>query len=99
MKEFSGEDGRLVGVVLRTGETLEADVCLVGIGSTPTSGWLAGSGLNISARGEVVVDKVGMGEEREGYRQHVTSLSLINIYLTSSISSSSSPPSSSPFPP
>lgn len=57
VKEFSGEDGRLVGVVLRTGETLEADVCLVGIGSTPTSGWLASSGLNITARGEVVVDK------------------------------------------
>ena len=61
MKEFSGEDGRLVGVVLRTGETLEADVCVVGIGSTPTSGWLASSGLNITARGEVVVDEVGVG--------------------------------------
>ena len=66
MKEFSGEDGRLVGVVLRTGETLEADVCLVGIGSTPTSGWLADSGLNITAKGEVVVDKVGMEEGGEG---------------------------------
>lgn len=58
VKEFSGEDGKLVGVVLRTGETLEADVCLVGIGSLPTSKWLADSRLNITARGEVVVDKV-----------------------------------------
>ena len=58
VKGFLGEDGKLVGVVLRTGETLEADVCLVGIGSVPTSGWLADSGLNITARGEVVVDKV-----------------------------------------
>ena len=64
VKGFLGEDGKLVGVVLRTGETLEADVCLVGIGSVPTSEWLADSGLNITARGEVVVDKVGR-ENRE----------------------------------
>lgn len=43
---FVGED-RVEGVVLDDGEHLPADLVVVGIGATPATGWLAGSGLPV----------------------------------------------------
>ncbi len=40
-------DGRVTGVRLDGGETLAADVVIVGVGVTPTTGWLEGSGLTL----------------------------------------------------
>jgi NADPH-dependent 2,4-dienoyl-CoA reductase/sulfur reductase-like enzyme len=39
--------GRLVGIRLTDGTTLEADVALVGVGVAPNTEWLEGSGLTI----------------------------------------------------
>ncbi|TKD12260.1 NAD(P)/FAD-dependent oxidoreductase [Polyangium fumosum] len=43
-----GDDGRVAGVLLENGEMLPADRVVVAIGSRPATGWLAGSGLDIS---------------------------------------------------
>jgi len=42
-------DGRTQTVVLRDGRVLEADLVVAAVGSSPSTGWLAGSGLDISA--------------------------------------------------
>jgi len=48
--------GRTEAVTLAGGECLPADLVLVAVGSAPNSGWLAGSGLLVSA-GAVVCDE------------------------------------------
>ncbi|MEY2422065.1 MAG: hypothetical protein QOI95_2132 [Acidimicrobiaceae bacterium] len=40
-------NGRLSGIRLTDGSTLEADVAVVGVGVAPNTGWLEGSGLTI----------------------------------------------------
>jgi NADPH-dependent 2,4-dienoyl-CoA reductase/sulfur reductase-like enzyme len=45
VKALLGQD-RVTGVELADGSTRAADVVVVGIGSTPTTGWLADSGLD-----------------------------------------------------
>jgi NADPH-dependent 2,4-dienoyl-CoA reductase/sulfur reductase-like enzyme/nitrite reductase/ring-hydroxylating ferredoxin subunit len=57
LKEFVGEDGKLAGVVLTSGTELKADVCLAGIGALPATDFLKDSGLNMTERGEIVVDE------------------------------------------
>jgi 3-phenylpropionate/trans-cinnamate dioxygenase ferredoxin reductase subunit len=42
-----GADGRVAGVRLTDGSTVEADVVVVGIGVAPATDWLAGSGLTL----------------------------------------------------
>ena len=44
---LSGQDGRVTGVRLETGEELPADVVVVAIGASPATEWLAGSGLDL----------------------------------------------------
>jgi NADPH-dependent 2,4-dienoyl-CoA reductase/sulfur reductase-like enzyme len=44
---LTGTDGRVTGVDLDDGSTLTPDVVLVSIGSVPSVGWLAGSGLSL----------------------------------------------------
>ncbi|MET9481955.1 FAD-dependent oxidoreductase [Streptomyces sp. NPDC006638] len=45
VRRLAGEDGRVVGVFLDDGSRVPADLVLVAIGSTPSTGWLTGSGL------------------------------------------------------
>ncbi|PZG15261.1 NAD(P)/FAD-dependent oxidoreductase [Nonomuraea aridisoli] len=45
---LTGQDGRVTGVRLGTGEVLPADVVVVAIGAEPATGWLAGSGLRVA---------------------------------------------------
>jgi len=42
-----GEDGRVTGVRLDTGEVLPADVAVVAIGASPATQWLVSSGLRL----------------------------------------------------
>ncbi|MCR6482833.1 NAD(P)/FAD-dependent oxidoreductase [Amycolatopsis sp. OK19-0408] len=42
---FLGRGGRVVGVELADGSTVDADLVLVAVGSIPATGWLKGSGL------------------------------------------------------
>jgi NADPH-dependent 2,4-dienoyl-CoA reductase/sulfur reductase-like enzyme len=46
--EIAG-DGRVEAVVLADGRVLAADLVVAAVGSSPNTGWLAGSGLDISA--------------------------------------------------
>ncbi|XP_014667880.1 PREDICTED: apoptosis-inducing factor 3-like isoform X2 [Priapulus caudatus] len=57
VKEFVGHDGKLSKVILTSGEKLDADVCVVGAGVTPCTKLLNDSGLEMTDRGHVVVDK------------------------------------------
>lgn len=43
---FEGE-GKVTGVTLSNGETLPADIVIVGVGAAPATEWLEGSGLEI----------------------------------------------------
>ncbi|CAH1232283.1 AIFM3 [Branchiostoma lanceolatum] len=54
--EFKGENGKLKEVVLQSGETLPADLCVVGIGVTPNTEFLSDSGIEIT-KGALDVDK------------------------------------------
>ncbi|WP_129789011.1 NAD(P)/FAD-dependent oxidoreductase [Promicromonospora panici] len=45
VRELAAEAGRVVGVLLESGEQLPADVVVVAIGGVPATGWLVGSGL------------------------------------------------------
>lgn len=42
-----GPAGRVQGVRLADGDDIPAEVVVVGVGATPTTGWLAGSGLTV----------------------------------------------------
>uniref|UniRef100_A0A8B9DU05 Apoptosis inducing factor mitochondria associated 3 n=1 Tax=Anser cygnoides TaxID=8845 RepID=A0A8B9DU05_ANSCY len=62
-KKFFGERvGRAVmklkEVVLKSGKVLRADVCVVGIGAVPATGFLKQSGINIDSKGFIVVNKM-----------------------------------------
>ena len=51
------EGGRVRGVRLDSGEVLPADLVVAGLGATPSTGWLAGSGVRLHERdGGVVCD-------------------------------------------
>ena len=43
----SGKDGAVEGIHLRDGRFIEADVIVVGVGVTPTTDWLQGSGVDL----------------------------------------------------
>ena len=58
LKEFVGADGKLTGVKISTDEIIEADVAIVGIGVVPSTSFLKESSLDLTRRGEVVVDEV-----------------------------------------
>jgi NADPH-dependent 2,4-dienoyl-CoA reductase/sulfur reductase-like enzyme len=45
---LTGQDGRVAGVRLTTGEELPADVAVVAVGGVPATEWLAGSGLELA---------------------------------------------------
>lgn len=47
VQSLRSSGGRVTGVVLADGSSLDADVVFVAIGATPTVGWLAGSGLPV----------------------------------------------------
>lgn len=53
-------DGRVETVVLTDGAELEADLVVLGIGSTPATGWLDGSAIDLDGRDKgVVCDATG----------------------------------------
>ncbi|WP_300679832.1 FAD-dependent oxidoreductase [Nocardioides sp.] len=51
ISELSTTDGRVDAVLLADGTRLPADVVVVGIGATPTVGWLEDSGLPVGPHG------------------------------------------------
>ena len=63
VERFEGEDGKVARVVCKDGETLEADLVVVGIGVRPVTGFL--KGVQINDDGSLNVD------ERFGVRDSV----------------------------
>uniref|UniRef100_A0A3Q3X156 Rieske domain-containing protein n=1 Tax=Mola mola TaxID=94237 RepID=A0A3Q3X156_MOLML len=57
LTEVKGENGKVKGVVLKSGTVLEADVVIAGIGVIPNSDFLTGSQLEVDSRKAVIVDK------------------------------------------
>ncbi|XP_074498025.1 apoptosis inducing factor mitochondria associated 4 [Sebastes fasciatus] len=55
--EIQGENGKVKGVMLKSGVVLEADVVIAGIGVIPNSDFLAGSEVEVDSRKAVIVDK------------------------------------------
>lgn len=55
---LAGERGRVSGVCLDDGQTVPADLVVVGVGVAPNTGWLAGTGARLDERdGGLVCDK------------------------------------------
>ncbi|XP_071789425.1 apoptosis-inducing factor 3-like [Asterias amurensis] len=51
------DDGRITEVVLKNGETLPADICIMGVGVRPSTGFLKESEISLNTKGAVIVDK------------------------------------------
>ncbi len=57
-EKFVGENGRVTGAQLKSGETLPADLVIVGVGVRPATGFLKDSGLQMQEReGSLLVDE------------------------------------------
>nr|XP_033813244.1 apoptosis-inducing factor 3 isoform X1 [Geotrypetes seraphini] len=58
VSELREHEGKLKEVVLKSGKLLRADVCVIGIGASPTTGFLKQSGITIDSRGFIPVNKM-----------------------------------------
>lgn len=63
VKEFKGQDDVLSSIVLSNDEEIPADVCVLGVGVTPATEFLQTSGLRLSSKNNVIVDKVCEAQE------------------------------------
>ncbi|KAJ8044206.1 Apoptosis-inducing factor 3 [Holothuria leucospilota] len=57
VREFKGENGVLSSIVLTTGENIAADLCVLGVGVNPCTDFIQGSGVQLSSKNYVVVNK------------------------------------------
>ena len=46
--------------MLPSGKILDADICVVGVGVVPATGFLKGSRVPMSERGEIIVNEVNI---------------------------------------
>ncbi|XP_073169051.1 apoptosis-inducing factor 3 isoform X3 [Lepidochelys kempii] len=58
VSELREQEGKLKEVVLKSGKVLRADVCVIGIGASPATGFLKQSGINMDSKGFIVVNKM-----------------------------------------
>ncbi|KAM4706696.1 apoptosis-inducing factor 3 [Discoglossus pictus] len=58
VSELREQEGKLKEVVLKSGKVLRADVCVIGIGAGPTTGFLKQSGILLDSRGYIPVNKM-----------------------------------------
>uniref|UniRef100_A0A3P8WPM6 AIF family member 3 n=1 Tax=Cynoglossus semilaevis TaxID=244447 RepID=A0A3P8WPM6_CYNSE len=58
VSEMIGHHGQLKEVVLKSGKVLRADVCVIGAGSVPSTGFLKQSGLHMDSKGFITVNKM-----------------------------------------
>lgn len=57
VKEFIGENGQVKEAVLANGTVLPADVCVMGVGVVPATEFVKNSGLSMTQRGFITVNK------------------------------------------
>ncbi|XP_029618094.1 apoptosis-inducing factor 3 isoform X2 [Salmo trutta] len=60
VSEMVGHHGQLKEVVLKSGKVLRADVCIIGTGSGPATGFLKQSGVHVDSKGFVPVNKTNV---------------------------------------
>ncbi|KAJ8776736.1 hypothetical protein J1605_015325 [Eschrichtius robustus] len=58
VSELRAQEGKLKEVVLKSSKVLRADVCVVGIGAVPATGFLRQSGIGLDSRGFIPVNKM-----------------------------------------
>ncbi|XP_006894629.1 PREDICTED: apoptosis-inducing factor 3 isoform X1 [Elephantulus edwardii] len=58
VSELRAQEGKLKEVVLKSSKVVRADVCVVGIGATPATGFLRQSGISLDSRGFIPVNKM-----------------------------------------
>ncbi|XP_026101049.1 apoptosis-inducing factor 3-like isoform X1 [Carassius auratus] len=58
VSEMQGHNGQLKEVVLKSGKVLRADVCVIGIGSSPATAFLKQSGVHVDSKGFITVNKL-----------------------------------------
>uniref|UniRef100_A0A671Y7N0 AIF family member 3 n=1 Tax=Sparus aurata TaxID=8175 RepID=A0A671Y7N0_SPAAU len=58
LSEMIGHHGQLKEVVLKSGKVLRADVCVIGAGSVPATGFLKQSGIHMDSKGFITVNKM-----------------------------------------
>lgn len=58
IKQFEGEDGKVTEAVLSDDTRLPADLCVLGVGVVPATDFLKDSGIQMSDRGFISVDKL-----------------------------------------
>ncbi|XP_077894945.1 apoptosis-inducing factor 3 isoform X6 [Ictidomys tridecemlineatus] len=56
--ELRAQEGKLKEVVLKSSKVIRADVCVVGIGAVPATGFLRQSGIGLDSRGFIPVNKM-----------------------------------------
>ncbi|KAM9194363.1 apoptosis-inducing factor 3 isoform 1-T1 [Dugong dugon] len=56
--ELRAQEGKLKEVVLKSSKVVRADVCVVGIGAVPATGFLRQSGICLDSRGFIPVNKM-----------------------------------------
>ncbi|XP_006522653.1 apoptosis-inducing factor 3 isoform X1 [Mus musculus] len=58
VSELRAQEGKLQEVVLKSSKVLRADVCVLGIGAVPATGFLRQSGIGLDSRGFIPVNKM-----------------------------------------
>ncbi|XP_073745720.1 apoptosis-inducing factor 3 isoform X2 [Callorhinus ursinus] len=58
VSELRAQEGKLKEVVLKSSKVVRADVCVVGIGAVPATGFLRQSSINLDSRGFIPVNKM-----------------------------------------
>lgn len=58
VSELRAQEGKLKEVVLKSSKVVRADVCVVGIGAVPSTGFLRQSGISLDSRGFIPVNKM-----------------------------------------
>jgi NADH oxidase (H2O2-forming) len=56
VKEVIGENGKVTGVLLNTGEKIEAEIVIMSVGYKPNTEIARKAGLNINSEGAIIVD-------------------------------------------
>ncbi|CAG2118728.1 unnamed protein product, partial [Medioppia subpectinata] len=86
VKEFVGENNQLKQIVLTNGQTLPADICVVGIGGEPNTDFLKGTDIKMD-KSYIVVDKhfetseknVFAGGDVVRYELSIVNQSVVNV--------------------
>lgn len=67
IKEFVGSDGKVTEAVLSDDTRLPADLCIIGVGVVPATDFIKGSGVEMTDRGFIPVNKMMQTNQPDVY--------------------------------